>query len=166
MNDILYTVSLKPIWKAVLNLSALFIIVVCSDIIIDVLFGVNLLFEPVVKQTSIWPVFILSLALLGAIISLLYSFYYAIEVSETGFRKQSLFGSSEIAFDEIDEIFCDLGIVSFKCGGKAVSLGSLYSNFDEVMELVKANITNYQDIDFTGKDKRTKQYFPQALDNQ
>ena len=165
MNDILYTTSLKPLWKAILNLSALFIFIVCLDVVVDILFGINLIFEPAVERNNTWPVIVLGLAIIGSVFSMVYSFFYEIEVTESGFRKKGVFGSFSLHYDDIEEVFCDKGIVSFKSDGKAVSLGSLYTNFGEIFSLVENKIEGRSDISFTGKKKRIKKFFPGAVED-
>lgn len=119
---------------------------------------------PAANNSVIWPAIILFLTIIGAILAMIYSYFYEVQVTETGFSKKGVFGSFSLKFDDIEEVFCDVGIISFKSDGKEISLGSLYTNFDEISKLVEIKIEGRTDINFTGKDKRISKYFPWALE--
>ncbi|MDR9418201.1 hypothetical protein [Gracilimonas sp.] len=164
MNTTTYSTSLKPIWKGISYICALFLAVVSLDIVIGSLFQVNFVVFNIKEDVETWIPIFFSLLFIASILSIIYTAQYEISISENTLSKKGLFGSFSFDIDEIDEIFVDVMLVNIKSGRKTISLGNLYSEFGKPVEHIANKIKGNENIRFKGKDKHIKKYFPWAVD--
>lgn len=164
MSSVTYSTSLKPMWKGVIYICALFLAVVSLDIVFGALFQVNFVVFNIKEDVETWFPILFSLVFIASILSIFYTAKYEIIVSEDKLSQKGLFSSFSFNIDEIDEIFVDVMLVNIKSGRKAISLGNLYSEFEEPVGHIANKIKENEDIRFKGKDKHIKKYFPWAVD--
>lgn len=164
MKSVSYSTSLKTPWKIVLYLCAAFLAVISADLVSGILFGYTILVENINEDAQYWVVVFFTLVFMGSIASIYYTHYFEVKVDESGISKKGLLNSFHLSYDEIEEIFTDIMIVSFKGNGKAISLGNLYTDFEEPMEYISTQLSGRKDIHFRGKSKRVKRFFPWAPD--
>lgn len=162
--DTSYTTSLKPLWKGVLYSSALMLAIVSLDIVMGVFFQVNYIIGDIKEGGAYWPAIFFLFTFILSVISIFYTYKYEVEINENGLVKKGLFNTFSFSYDDIEEVFVDIAIVSFKSGRKAISLGNLYTDYEEPVQYISNKLKERTDLRFKGNEKRIEKYFPWRTD--
>lgn len=160
MEEILYKTTLKPLWKGLLYLSAIFIATLTLDVLLGLYFNSNFIADNINPETPIWAVIIIAGLFLGSIGVIIYALFTELHITESGVIKKGVFKNSQLLFSEVDEVVCDKFLVTLKAGSSRASVGDLDSDFKEIIGFIRSKLKDEEDITVKGKEKYVKRFFP------
>ena len=163
MAEILYKTTLKPFWKGLLYLSAMFIAVLALDVLLGIYFDSNFIADNINAETPLWAVLMIIGMCIGSIFVIIYAYFSELYITESGIIKKGIFRESHFSFSDVDEVVCDKFLVTLKARSIRASVGDLDSNFNEIISFIRSKLRDKEGIAVKGKEKYVKRFFPEQF---
>ncbi len=128
---------------------------------ICIVLGIMIILDSGALNSNIFLPVLGALTILVGILWFPYMQKFKIQFKPDGVKQDGLL-SKEIPYDDIERLIVRKGFIEIRSGFfKRISIGDLYTNFEEASEILAAKLQESDNINLSGKQKYIDEYLKQ-----